>query len=152
MLLSIVLLALLTGSFAANLTADRLGGDIRGPGDLRGKAVATITGSNTVGILRGVKIRAKVVEFENIRLALDALIAGKVKAVVYDAPMINYALKEPAYASLATVGGEFDITNYGFALQQDSPLRERLNQALLTLSENGTTEKLRQKYFETAPE
>jgi polar amino acid transport system substrate-binding protein len=145
MLLSIVLLALLTGSFAANLTADKLAGDIQGPGDLRNKTVGTVVGSATVGILQRFNARAKT--YDTVRSALNALKAGEVKAVVYDAPILNYALKEEAYADLMTVPGEFDIFNYGFALQQDSTLRERLNQALLTLSENGTTEKLRQKYF-----
>jgi polar amino acid transport system substrate-binding protein len=146
MLLSIVLLALLTGSFAANLTAERLAGDINGPGDLKGKWVGTVGGSASVRILE--QFGARVKPYDNVRAALDALNEKQVKAVVYDAPMINYALKEERYADLTTVGNEFNISNYGFALQQDSPLREPLNRALLTLSENGVTAKLRAKYFD----
>jgi len=145
MLLSIVLVSLLTASFASTLTVNTLQGDINGPKDLSGKAVATVAGSASVGILNN--LGARVQQFPNVRAALDALNAKKVKAVVYDAPILKFALGEEAYAGLSSVGGEFDVSNYGFALQQDSTLRERLNQALLTLSENGTTEKLRVKYF-----
>jgi len=149
MLLSIVLVSLLTASFASTLTVNTLQGDINGPRDLQGKAVATVTGSASVNILNG--LGARVQTFAGAREALDALKSGRVKAVVYDAPMLKFLLNEEAYANaLTTVGSEFDISNYGFALQQDSTIRERLNQALLTLSENGTTEKLREKYFGTA--
>ena len=145
MLLSIVLVSLLTASFASTLTVNTLQGDINSPKDLANKAVATVGGSASEKILNGLK--ANISPFPNVRAALDALNAGRVKAVVYDAPILKYALKEEAYAKLATVGEEFDVSNYGFALQQDSTIRERLNQALLTLSENGVTEKLREKYF-----
>jgi ABC-type amino acid transport substrate-binding protein len=147
MLLSIVLVSLLTASFASTLTVNTLQGDINSPKDLEGKSVATVAGSASVTILNN--LRARVQGFPNVRAALDALKAGKVKAVVYDAPILKYALKEEAYSGLMPIAGEFDISNYGLALQQDSPLRERVNQALLTLSENGTTEKLREKYFGT---
>lgn len=146
MLLSIVLVSLLTASFASTLTVNTLQGDINGPRDLQGKAVATVAGSASVNILSG--LGARVQTFATAREALDALKAGRVKAVVYDAPMLKFLLNDEAYAAaLSTVGSEFDVSNYGFALQQDSAIRERLNQALLTLSENGTTEKLREKYF-----
>jgi ABC-type amino acid transport substrate-binding protein len=36
---------------------------------------------------------------------------------------------------------------FAFALQQGSPLREQLNQALLKLSEQGVGNELRKKYF-----
>jgi ABC-type amino acid transport substrate-binding protein len=150
MLLSIVLVSLLTASFASTLTVNTLQGDIKGPNDLKGKAVATVAGSASVGILNA--LSAHVQQFETARLALDALKAGKVKAVVYDAPMLKFLLNDEAYATLGTVGSEFDVSNYGFALQQDSTIRERLNQALLTLSEDGTTEKLREHYFGTEPQ
>lgn len=153
MLLSIVLIALLTGSFAANLTVERLAGDISGPGDLVKKDVATVRGSAADGWLQ--RNKANVAPFATVRECFDALVAKKVKAVVFDAPVLQYELKKfaetPAGRTLALVGPVFDPTNYGFALQQDSPLRERINQALLTLSENGTTAKLREKYFGEQP-
>ncbi len=150
MLLSIVLVSLLTASFASTLTVNTLQGDINKPSDLASKAIATVEGSATIKILSN--LGAQVHPYPTVRAALDALIAGKVKAVVYDSPILKFVLQGEAYTALTTVGGEFDVSNYGFALQQDSPLRERLNQALLTLSENGTTEKLREKYFGTASE
>ncbi|MGH8046023.1 MAG: transporter substrate-binding domain-containing protein [Chthoniobacterales bacterium] len=151
MLLSIVLVSLLTASFASTLTVNTLQGDINGPKDLRNKAVATVKDSASVGILKDLNANYRGFEYDSAKLALDALKAGKVKAVVYDAPMLQFLLTDSNYSGLTAVGGEFDILNYGFALQQDSTIRERLNQALLTLSENGTTAKLREKYFGAQP-
>lgn len=145
MLLSIVLIALLTGSFAANLTVDKMQSDINGPDDLRGKAVATVGGSASETWLNAHE--ANVQTFANIGDCLAALKKATVKAVVYDAPILKYELTKSHEKGLAVVGPLFDPTNYGFALAQDSALRERINQALLTLHESGVTEKIREKYF-----
>jgi ABC-type amino acid transport substrate-binding protein len=145
MLLSIVLIALLTGSFAANLTVDKLQGDIAGADDLARKDVATIRGSTAEAWLNA--HGAHVFPFADVMACLDALRDRKVKAVVYDAPILQYQLQKAKDDSLSMVGDLFDRSNYGFALQQDSPLRERMNQALLTLYERGVTDDLRKKYF-----
>lgn len=147
MLLSIVLLALLTGSFAANLTVEKLASDINGPRDLPNKEVATIGGSAAETWLQ--RANARVVPFATIDECLQALADRKVRAVVFDAPILQYALKNGGdrFQDLGLVDAIFDPSNYGFALQQGSPLRERINQALLTLRENGTVERLEKDYF-----
>ena len=45
------------------------------------------------------------------------------------------------------VGPVFERQNYALALQQNSPLRERLDQGLLKLTEQGVGNELRKKYF-----
>lgn len=150
MLLSIVLIALLTGSFAANLTVEKLASDISGPADLPRKNVATVRGSAAESWLQ--RRGAVVFPFASVEECIAALEARKVRAVVFDAPILQYALKKSGNERIALVGPVFDPTNYGFALQQDSPLRERINQALLALSESGATQALRDKYFKTDAE
>lgn len=145
MLLSIVLVSLLTASFTTTLTVNSLKGDINGPGDLPGRDVATITGStsetwlNTKG--------AKVQTFANVTECIAALKSGKVQAVVYDAPMLQYAVNQSGDDKLQMVGPVFDRQNYAFALQDGSALRERINRALLSLTERGAGAELRKKWF-----
>ncbi len=145
MLLSIVLVSLLTASFTTVLTVNTLKGDINGPGDLPGRKVATVKGSTTEGTLttKG----AQVVSFLTPAECVVALKNGDVQAVVYDAPVLQYEAGKMNDEKLQMVGSVFERQNYAFALQQDSPLRERLNQALLKLSEQGVGNELRKKYF-----
>lgn len=145
MLLSIVLVSLLTASFTTTLTINTLKGDINGPGDLPGRKVATVKGSTTETWL-GAK-GAKVVPFATVTECVAALKGGDVAAVVYDAPVLQYEAGKLNDEKLQMVGPVFERQNYAFALQQDSALRESLNQALLKLTEQGVGNELRKKYF-----
>lgn len=145
MLLSIVLVSLLTASFTTTMTINTLKGDINGPGDLPGRNVATITGSTSATWLttRGAKVQT----FASVEEAVEALRAKKVQAVVYDAPVLQYAITKVQDDKLHLVGSMFDRQNYAFALQQDSTYRERINRALLSLHERGVGLELRKKWF-----
>jgi ABC-type amino acid transport substrate-binding protein len=145
MLLSIVLVSLLTASFTTTLTVNQLQGDINGPGDLPGREVATIKGSTSEKWLTDKA--AKVQTFDTVDDCVAALKSGKVKAVVYDAPMLQYAANKSGDDKLQLVGPVFDRQNYAFALQDGSPLRERVNRALLSLTEKGVGTELRKKWF-----
>jgi len=145
MLLSIVLVSLLTASFTTTLTINTLKGDINGPGDLPGRKVATVKGSTTETWLT--TQGAKVVPFDDVAACITALRDAQVQAVVYDAPVLQYESAKLNDEKLQMVGPVFQRQNYAFALQQDSPLREKLNQALLTMHERGIGIELRKKYF-----
>lgn len=145
MLLSIVLVSLLTASFTTTLTINTLQGDIKGPGDLPGRQVATVKGSTAETWLTGKG--AKVSPFATVADCIAALQNGDVKAVVFDAPILQYETAKLNDSKLQMIGSIFYRQNYAFALQQDSPLRERLNQALLQLGEQGVGNELRAKYF-----
>jgi polar amino acid transport system substrate-binding protein len=56
-------------------------------------------------------------------------------------------VKQSRGDDFALVPGLFERGNYGFGLQQDSPLRESINQVLLNLNESGVTAELKEKYF-----
>jgi polar amino acid transport system substrate-binding protein len=145
MLLSIVLVSLLTASFTTTLTINSLKGDINGPSDLPGKTVATVKGSTAEAWLQshGATVDAQT----DVAACITALRAGKVQAVVYDAPVLQYEAARLSDETLQMVGNMFERQNYAFALQPDSPLREKLNQSLLKLSESGSAVELREKYF-----
>jgi len=151
MLASVIAISLLTASLSAELTVKSLAGDIRGPGDLPGRNVATIGGSTSEAWLRklgatdGQKVGVEV--FQDIPSCLDALKSGKVNAVVFDAPVLKFYLNKLGPEDFTLVGGLFERNNYGFGLQQDSPLWERINQVLLDLNENGFTDDLKKKWF-----
>jgi len=145
MLLSIVLISFLTASFTTTMTVNSLKSDISGPGDLVGLKVATLAGSTSEKWLAAKGIT--VVPAKDLAAAVSALKAGQARAVVYDAPMMEYYLNQHADSTLQLVGPMFDRQNYGIGLQEGSPLRERLNRALLALNERGLLDDLRKKWF-----
>ena len=145
MLLSIVLISFLTASFTTTMTVNSLRGEINGPGDLPGRRVATLAGSTSEKWLKAKGIET--VPAPNLAGAVAALKTGQAKAVVYDAPMLSYYLNQSGDTGLQLAGPVFDRQNYGIGVQQDSPLRERLNRALLALNERGFLEELRKKWF-----
>lgn len=145
MLLSIVLISFLTASFTTTMTVNSLKGEINGPGDLPGRKVATLAGSTSEKWLVAKGIET--VPAADLAGAVALLKSGQAKAVVYDAPMLSYFLNQSGDSGLALAGPVFDRQNYGIGIQQDSPLRERLNRALLVLNERGFLDDLRKKWF-----
>lgn len=145
MLLSIVLVSLLTASFTTTLTINTLNGDINGPSDLPGRKVATVKGSTAETWLTSKG--GKVVPFATVMECISALKKGGAEAVVYDAPVLRYEAGKMHDGKLQTVGPVFERQNYAFALQQNSPLREKLDLGLLQLTEQGVGNELREKYF-----
>ena len=141
----------LGGRIVATITVNSLTGDISGPKDLPGKAVATIGGSTSetwlqkLGVTGGQKVDVKV--FPDVPACLDALKSGNVQAVVFDAPILKYYVNKLGPDDFLLVPGLFEKNNYGFGLQQDSLMRERINQVLLNLNENGVTDDLKKKWF-----
>lgn len=107
--------------------------------------MATVTGSTSESWLnaRG----ARVTGLADVAACIAALKSGTVQAVVYDAPMLQYAVHQAGDDKLQMVGPVFARQNYGFGLQQDSLLRERINRALLSLTERGVGTELRKKWF-----
>jgi len=149
MFASVIAVSLLTALLSAAFTVNSLTGDIKGPEDLPGKAVATIGGStsetwlNKLGGTRRVEVKV----FPDIPACLAALRSGEVKAVVYDAPILKYYANKSGNSDVSLVPGLFERNNYGFGLQQDSPLREQMNQVLLNLSETGVSATLDEHWF-----
>ncbi len=149
MLLSIVLLSFLTASFTTTMTVNSLKAEISGPGDLPGHSVATIGGSTSETWLTSkngggtIKVQPQ----KDIDACIAALKDGKVQAVVFDAPILSYKVHQSGDSNLQLVGPVFEKQNYGFAVQQNSALREQLNRALLALNERGFLEELRKKWF-----
>ena len=151
MFASVVAVSLLTASLSAALTVNALPGEINGPDDLYGKSVATIEGSTAeswlTGALSGSGETIKVQLYPDVPSSLAALNNGKVKAVVYDSPILHYYAKKLGPDKFELVGNLFQKSNYGFGLQNNSALREPINQVMLRLNEEGVIDELKAKWF-----
>ena len=113
--------------------------------DLRGKLVATEAKSTSVGeiVLRG----GRVTEVKKISEACELLKQGKVEAVVFDAPVLKNFVTYEGGNWAEVRRGLFAPQQYGFALQQGSPLRVALNIAILQWLESAAGAEAKVKYF-----
>jgi polar amino acid transport system substrate-binding protein len=145
MFASVVFIAYFTAAVTSNLTVRQLQGEIAGPDDLPGKRVATVNGSTSAEYLRQHHVEPS--EFAKVEEAFQALLAGAADAVVYDAPVLLYFAAHEGKGKVQTVGSIFRKESYGIVFPNKSPLRKRVNEALLKLKENGTYDQLYAKWF-----
>ena len=145
MFTSVVFIAYFTAAVTSALTLQQLRGDINGPEDLPGKRIATVKGSTSMDYLRSLNIEAT--EFTNIEEVLRVLRQGSVDAVVYDAPVLLYYASHQGKGKVQVVGNIFRKESYGILFPSNSPHRKPVNEALLKIRENGTYDRLYQKWF-----
>ena len=145
MFTGIVFVAFYTAQLSATLTVQQIQGGINGPDDLKGKQVATTRGSTAANVLRD--LQAEVVEVAAIGEAYTALLDRKVDAVVFDSPILLYYAANEGKGKVHLVGATFRKEDYGIAFAEGSALRRRVNAVLLELREDGTYQKLYDKWF-----
>jgi len=145
MFMSVVFIAYFTAAVTSSLTVQQLRGDINGPEDLPGKRVGSIHGSTSVEYLRQRNLEP--IEFARIEEAYQALENHQIDAVVYDTPILLYYTAHDGKGKAQTVGAMFRKENYGIVFPSNSPLRKRVNEALLKLKENGAYDQLYTKWF-----
>ena len=72
-------------------------------------------------------------------------------AVVLPAPLLLYYAAHEGKGRVKTVGPEFNTAPAAIMVQLDSPLRRKINLALIALRENGTYQQIYDKWFGTPP-
>lgn len=145
MMASLVILSSLTAAITASLTVSTLQSAIQGPDDLRGKRVATVSGSTSADWLQRHEIGFD--GQQTLPQALDLLQQGQVDAVVYDAPILSYALQQRNDSHISLLNSRFHQQFNAFALPPDSPYLEALNYAILDVIRSRQWQHLRQGYL-----
>lgn len=145
MFTSVVFVAFYTAQLTASLTVEQIHGAIAGPEDLPGKKIATTRRSTAAAYL--MTQHALVEEFDNIDQAYDALLTNAVDAVVFDAPVLLYFAGHDGKGRVRTAGAVFRHEDYGIVFPDNSPLRRRVDRALLALREDGTYAQIYDKWF-----
>lgn len=145
MFTGVLLISYFTASVTSALTVQKLDNQITTIQDLYYKSVGTVRDTTAADFLASTK--AYVVLFDSIEDAYIALDDGKIKAIVYDAPVLRYYSRNEGAGRVKVVGSVFAKQTYGIALKSDSLYRESINRALLKLKEDGTYERIYQQWF-----
>ncbi len=131
MFAGIIIISGFTAAITSALTIEQLTTGIKGPEDLDNVRVATVKSSSSANYLN-----AREVNFlatTTIEQAIKALQDDKVDAVVYDAPILQYLLRQKEIKELELLPDVFLPFHYGIALPEKSPKKEEINVELLDI-------------------
>jgi len=134
MFAAIIILSSFTAAITSVLTVSSLESAISGPGDLPGARVGTVAGTASTVYLDENHIRFR--GYESIDDGLRAVADGDIEAFVYDKPIIQYKVNQSYKGRVAVLPVSFAPQQYGFGLPPGSPLREKINLALLKTIRN----------------
>ena len=116
---------------------------INTPTDLKGKNVSVVAGTTSEAAVLKYKGNIKIAS--SIDEAVLMLEANRVDAVVFDEPTLQYYAMNND--KLTTVGGIFELQDYGILLPQGSKYTEQMSLNVLKLKATGTYDKMLSKWF-----
>ncbi|MFN2114284.1 MAG: transporter substrate-binding domain-containing protein [Anaerolineae bacterium] len=144
MFVGMFVFANLAAVIASELTVARQTTAVAGVHDLADARVATVTGTTSSDFLDEEGI--DYVGAATIDDAVAMLADGEVDAVVFDGPVLQYRLSLHKSSRLELVGETFSREGYAIAVAPGSPLRHEINVTLLELRENGSLDRLLEKW------
>ena len=124
---------------AGQIVVVKADSDITGPDALSGSTVGAqigTTGAIEIENMDGAELK----EYDEIGLAFEDLVAGRIDAVVCDTPVAaDFALQREEYkAALKIVGESFTEEYYGILVQQgNSELLDKINEGLRAVQAEG---------------
>lgn len=141
----VIIISSFTASIASSLTVNELASRIEGPGDLERVRVATIPNSFTAEYLEQRFISYQ--PHDTIESALAALARGEIDAVVHDAPLLHYQLRQRFEGDLMLLPNTFNQQNYAFTLVEGSDMLEPVNRVLLDVRSEPSWSNLVSRYL-----
>ena len=145
MLAALVIVSLFTASITSALTVGQLSERIRDADDLGSVHVASVAASTSGDWLARQKFGYS--KAKDLEAALDDLAAGRVDAVVYDAPLLRYDIQQNYRNKLRVLPLILERQDYAFALPTASPLREQIDTSLLRRINSPDWKQRLGKYF-----
>lgn len=118
--------------------------------DLNGKKVGGQISTTGIFTLRNNKINSDIKEYDDIGLAIQDLVAGRLDAVICDYPVAMYYVhKKPDTAGKIDSTFKFPTDErYAFVIQKGRPeLLAKLNQCIRQVKDKGIEKELRNKWM-----
>jgi polar amino acid transport system substrate-binding protein len=142
---SVGLIAMFTAAVTSHLTARELSGLVHDATDLHHVRVGTVRDAVAVGYLNREGIRHQ--DFATIEDGLRAVAAGKLDAVVYDKPILAWLVRQDHPNELQVLGLNLDPLSYAIAFPFGSPLRQKLDIALVDTTSSSWWRELLRRYL-----
>lgn len=146
---SLFVVSIFVARITAALTIEAITSSVNSVNDLYGKRVGTIEGSTAATFLLRRDLRHHT--YADLDGLLRGFEEGELEAVVFDAPILAYYVHTDGQQIAQLTGPVFLPESYGIAFPSGSALSEPINQALLSLREDGSYDRLYRKWFGTMP-
>ncbi|WP_155799363.1 glutamine ABC transporter substrate-binding protein GlnH [Bartonella tamiae] len=130
----------------------RADSDIKSVDDIDGKIIALKTGTGSVPYATEHFKDSERRQFPNIDNAFMELQTGRVDGVLHDAPNVLYYAATGGKDKVKIIGKPMEAQKYGAAFRKGSDLVEKYNTSLKNLKENGTYDRIYEKWFGEKPE
>jgi len=134
MLVGIAAVSFLTAHITSNLTLVQLTSPIKGPEDLIHVRVGSVTDTTSSNYLK--ENHMLFYPYQTASEGLRDVAKGKIDALVYDKPILQYLIRKDFLTDLEVLPITFFPQDYGIALPARSPLREPINRSLLQIKES----------------
>lgn len=132
MFAAIIMISSLTAGIASSLTYQSLQGTIQSLKDLENMNVVTIRGSSADELLSQYSIKSKKVDF--LSDALEQISKDKSDVIVYDKPILKYAIEESDDKGDILISDvSFKKDYYSYSFPKDSPLYSTIDTNLIAL-------------------
>ena len=135
----------LSAELMSALTTYKLSSQVVEMSDLRGKTVATLQGSTSVGVIQS--LGGRLIATKTIEESYQKLLDEEVDAVIFDSPSLSYFALTEGAGKVEIVDSSFSPQHYGFVFNEGSKLREDVNRALLEMRSDGRYQKIYQRWF-----
>lgn len=126
------------------------GQSINSLADLKGKKVGGQIGTTGIFVMRKADVGADLKEYEDVGLAIQDLVGGRIDAVVCDDPVAMYYVnKKPDTAGKINLSFKTDEPEYyGFTVKKGrKDLVDKLNAGIKRMKESGKEAELRKKWM-----
>ena len=149
MVCGVAMVAYVTSTASAMMTTNSLSYVVNSVADLPGRHVGVLAG--TVGESWAARRGLTTEAFNDLPTAVNALVKGRVGAIVQDAPVLEYYDNSHPELPITEVGALFLPQKYGFVLPKGSALVRPVDIQILAARESGYLDKLKAKYFGVTP-
>lgn len=146
----IIYLTYFTAGLTADLALQEIQGNIQTLSDLQNRPVALVADEGALEYLTDQNLR-QITRFAQPEAAYAALKAQTVEAMIAPRPLLLYFAAAEPEARFQLVGTPFLDQFYAIAMPEGSPYRTPINQAILTLRENGTYAEIHRQWFGVEP-
>jgi glutamate transport system substrate-binding protein len=119
---------------------------IKGPEDLTGKKLCSVTGSTSAKRISDEHPGVQLQEYPGYADCVTALVAGAVDAVTTDDIILAGLAAQPANkGKVKVVGNPFSEENYGVGLPKENDICDKVNEAITAMIDDGTWQELLDK-------
>jgi len=145
MFAGLIMVASFTAAITASLTVSNLRMGIQGTNDLPGKLVATIANTASQRYLEEGRIRYQT--YPDLTAAMTSVANGETDAIVYDRSLMQYRNLQLGQKRLSVLPGVFAEQLYALALPDGSPLRAKISQQVLRVTESDSWAGIQASYL-----